>query len=183
MTALMDKIRWIKLDQKEIPYKPQIYQKRDRGQNRQNFRQSNNWRENRSFSRECGYNSNRGHGRGRSNFRRGGFWGRTSSNFRRNDSRDRNREDRRLWRQSRSRERGMRARSESSSRSRSNSRTNTNRDRVQCFKCREYDHFANKSPNLVPDDLDRESDGARSASLQILADSDTGLGMEQYLKI
>ena len=109
--------------------------------------------------------------------------GRTSGNFRRNDSRERSREDRRPWRQSRSRERGMRARSESSSRSRSNSRTSTNRDRVQCFKCREYDHFANECPNLVPKDLDRESDGARSASLQILADSDTGLEVEQYLNI
>ena len=79
-----------------------------------------------------------------------------------NNSRDRSREDRRPWRQSRSRERGMRARSESSSRSRYNSRTSTNRDRVQCFKCREYDHFANECPNLVPDDSDRESDGARS---------------------
>ena len=66
----------------------------------------------------------------------------TSGNFRRNVSRDRSREDRRPWRQSRSRERGIRARSESSSRSRSNSRTSTNRERVQCFKCREYDHFA-----------------------------------------
>ena len=36
MTALMDKI-YIKLDQKEVPYKPQIYQ-RGRGQNRQQFR-------------------------------------------------------------------------------------------------------------------------------------------------
>ena len=77
----------------------------------------------------------------------------------------------------------MRARSESSSRSRSNLRAITNRDRVRCFKCREYDHFANECPNLVPEDSDRESDGARSASLQILADSDTGLELEQYLNI
>ena len=40
MTALMDKM-YIKLDQKELPYKPQIYQ-RGRGQNRQKFRQGNN---------------------------------------------------------------------------------------------------------------------------------------------
>ena len=53
----------------------------------------------------------------------------------------------------------MKARSESSSRS--SSRTSTNRDRVQCFKFREYDHFVNECPNLVPDDSDRESDGAR----------------------
>ena len=77
----------------------------------------------------------------------------------------------------------MRASSESSSRSRSNSRTSTNRDRVWCFKCREYDHFANECANLVPKDLERESDGARSASLQILADSDTGSEVEQYLNI
>ena len=77
----------------------------------------------------------------------------------------------------------MRARSESSSRSGSNSRASTNRDRVQCFKCREYDHFANECPNLVPKVSDRESDGARSESLQILADSDTGLEEEQYLNI
>ena len=33
MMALMDKM-CIKLDQKEVPYKPQIYQRRGRGQNR-----------------------------------------------------------------------------------------------------------------------------------------------------
>ena len=77
----------------------------------------------------------------------------------------------------------MGARSESSSRSRSNLRTSTNRDRVQCFKCGEYDHFANECPNLVPEDSDRESYGARLASLQILADSDASLEKEQYLNI
>ena len=77
----------------------------------------------------------------------------------------------------------MRARSETSSRSKSNLRTITNGDRLRCFKCREYDHFANGCPNLVPEDSDRESDGARLASLQILADSDTGSEVEQYLNI
>ena len=57
-----------------------------------------------------------------------------------------------------------------------------NRDRVRCFRCREYDHFANECPNLPTDDSDRESDGV-SPSLQILADSDTGLEVEQYLNI
>ena len=74
MTALMGKM-FIKLDQKDVLYKPQIYQKGGRGQNRQNFRQNNNnWRRNRSFSRERFYNSNRGHGHGRGYFRRGGFF-------------------------------------------------------------------------------------------------------------
>ena len=81
------------------------------------------------------------------------------------------------------RERRIRARSESSSRSRSNSRTSTHRHRGWCFKCREYDHFANECPNLFPKDLDRESVGARLASPQILADSDTGSEVEQYLNI
>ena len=131
------------------------------------FRQSNNWKGNISFSRD---HNNRGYGRGR---------GRFNNNFGRNDNRSR--EDRRTWRQSRSRERGRRARSESTSRS--SSRTSMNRDRVQCFKCREYDHFANECPNLVLEDSDRDSGGMRSASLQILADSDTGSDVEQYLNI
>ena len=57
-----------------------------------------------------------------------------------------------------------------------------NRDRMRCFKCREYDHFANECLGLVPKDSDRESDGARSISLH-LADSDTGSDTEQYLNI
>ena len=168
---------YIKLDQKEVPYKPQIYQRRGRGWNRQNFRQSNNWTGNRSFSRDCN-NINKGYGRGRGNFWRGNFQGRCSNNYGRNDSGSR--EGGRTWRQSRSRERGRRARPPSSSRS--SSRTSMNRDRVQCFKCREYDHFVNECPNLVPEDSDRESDDARSISLH-LADSNMGSDMEQYLNI
>ena len=53
---------------------------------------------------------------------------------------------------------------------------------IRCFKCREHDHFANECPNLIPDNSDRESDSARSVSLH-LADSDTGLDVEQYLNI
>ena len=71
MMALMDKM-YIQLDQKEVPYKPQIYQ-RGRGQNRRQFRQGNNWRGYRSFSRNRN-EGNRGYGRGRSDFRRGNFW-------------------------------------------------------------------------------------------------------------
>ena len=57
-----------------------------------------------------------------------------------------------------------------------------NRDRIRCFKCGEYDHFANECLNLIPKDSDRESDGVRSVSLY-LADSDTGSDTEQYLNI
>ena len=95
---------------------------------------------------------------------------------------DRNWENRRTWRQSRSRERDRDRRSRSPSSSRSGSRTITNRDRIRCFKCREYEHFANECPNLIPDNSDRESDSARSVSLH-LADSDTGSDEEQYLNI
>ena len=37
--------------------------------------------------------------------------------------------------------------SSSNIRSRSGSRANTNRDRIRCYKCREYDHFARDCPS------------------------------------
>ena len=174
MTALMDKM-YIKLEQKDVPYKSQIYQ-RGRGQNQRQFSRGNNWRGYRSFSRNCN-EGNRGYGCGRSNFWRGNFW-RGNFRGRYNNRMDRSSENRRTWRQSRSRER--RGRSPSSSRS--GSRTSTNRDRIRCFKCREYDHSVNECPNLIPEDLEKESDSARSISLH-LADSDTGSDMEKYLNI
>ena len=58
----------------------------------------------------------------------------------RNQSYDRNRS---FERQSRNR---RNSRSMSNGRSRSGSRANTNRDRIRCFKCREYDHFARECP-------------------------------------
>ena len=50
------------------------------------------------------------------------------------------------------------------------------------LKCREYDHFANECPNLVPDNSYRDSDSTRTVSLH-LADSDTGSDMDHYLNI
>ena len=41
----------------------------------------------------------------------------------------------------------MRDRSSSNDRSRSGSRASTNRDRIRCYACREYDHFARDCPN------------------------------------
>ena len=51
-------------------------------------------------------------------------------------------------------------------RNRPDSRVTTNRDRTRCFRCREYDHFANECPNTVIDD----SDGYKSyrAVLQLM---------------
>ena len=75
-------------------------------------------------------------------------------------------------------------------RNRSTSRVTTNRDRIRCYKCREYDHFANEYPNSVTNDLDGyESD---RAALQLIAtDTEihlnaegTGLIVEQdYLNL
>ena len=51
-------------------------------------------------------------------------------------------------------------------RSRSNSRVTTNKDRIRCFRCREYDHFANECPNTGIEVSDGyESD---SAALQLM---------------
>ena len=172
MMALMDNM-YIKLEQKDVPYKPQIYQ-RGRGQNQRQFNQGNNWRGYRSFSRNCN-EGNRGYGCGRNNFWRGNFQRGGNFRGRYNNRMDKSWENRRTWRQSRSCERERRSRSPSSSRL--GSRTSTNRDRIRCFKCRAYDHFVNECPNLIPEDLDRESNSARSVALH-LADSDTGLDME-----
>ena len=90
MMALMDKM-YIKLEQKDVPYKPQIYQ-RGRGQNWRQFNRRNNWRDNRSFNRNCS-ESNRGYGRSRCNFRRGTFQGRGNFRGRYNDNNN-NRMDR-----------------------------------------------------------------------------------------
>ena len=70
MMVLMDKM-YIKLEQKDVPYKPQIYQ-RGRGQNLRQFSRGNNWRGYRPFSRNCN-EGNRGYGHGRGNFQRGNF--------------------------------------------------------------------------------------------------------------
>ena len=53
------------------------------------------------------------------------------------------------------------------SRSRSNSRIRTNRDRVRCYRCREYDHYANECQNAVTSDS--EGCDSDNATLQIMA--------------
>ena len=181
MTVLMDKM-YIKLEQKDVPYKPHIYQ-RGRGQSHRWFDGRNSWRGYRPYSRNHN-DGNRGYGRNRGNSRRGNFRGRYNnrSRYNRNREVDRTWENRRIWRQSRPRERSRGSQSRSPSSSRSRSRTNTNRDRIRCFRCREYDHFANECPNQATDDSDKESDSARSVSLH-LADSETGSDVEQSLNI
>ena len=66
----------------------------------------------------------------------------------------------------RSRDRNQRRQEES--RSRSNSRVSTNRDHVQCYRCREYDHFASKCPN-TPTDEETDYEDTDPTSLQIMS--------------
>ena len=53
------------------------------------------------------------------------------------------------------------------SRSSSNSRVRTNRDRIRCYRCQEFDHYANECQNAVTSDsVGHDSD---NAALQIMA--------------
>ena len=135
------------------PFKPQVYQPgRGRNQNRGNFhgRFRNNM-----YRGHMTYNQNV-RGRYRNNFNSRGNFGfntRGSQRYRNNYNEyrgnsyrgqgyDRNK-SRSLDRQDRSRRRD---RSMSNGRSRSGLRASTNRDRIRCFKCREYNHFARECP-------------------------------------
>ena len=137
-------------------FKPQIYQNRGRGQNR-NYNQrnyQNRYRsKNRSNSVDRGqYRQDRGRPRYEQNYRRENFRGNMRSCGRQN-SRGEYKSDSYDTSRHRSRERSFsrnysnnRNRSTSNSRSRSGSRVSTNRDRIQCYKCREYDHFVKDCP-------------------------------------
>ena len=147
------------------PFKLQVYQKRGRGQ-RKNYdrnRPRNNWQ-----------GQNYGQNRHRNDYRRNGYmqnFNRNGRNFNRSYSRDRSRSRERSLSPRRydndnNRQNGS-SRFRSRSRSRSNSRITTNADRIRCYRCREYNHFANECPNTIT----RESDGHESdnAALQVMA--------------
>ena len=71
------------------------------------------------------------------------------------------------------------------SRSRSNSRVNTYRDRLWCYRCGEYDHFAQECPNTPTDDEMGHSD-SEQASLQMVAQDNLPLnsnGEVEYLNL
>ena len=95
-------------------------------------------------------------------------------NFRRDFSNDRNNSRNRNG--SRIREGGLTPRRDDrryhspntnlGTRNRSTSRVTINRDRIRCYKCREYDHFANECPNTVTDDSDHYESGI--AALQLI---------------
>ena len=147
LTVMMSKLV-AKDSHERKPFKPQIYKSRGR-----------------SRSHDCRAYQTRPNDRNRrydvNNSTRQNYQGnRYRENFRRDyrqDSRERYRSERnnsndRLRDRNRSRDRNFtrsygRNRSSDSSRSRSGSRTNTNRDRIRCYECREYDHFARDCPN------------------------------------
>ena len=159
------------------PLKPQVYQRRGRGQrqsygrdrSRSNNRQGQNFGQNgcRNDYRRNRYtqnlSTNNGRGRGR--------------NFNRNYSNDRSRSrEKRLsprrYNNNNTRQ-NTNSRFRSRSRSRSNSRVRTNRDRIRCYRCREYDHYTNECQNAVTSDSEgHESD---NAALQIMA---TGMELD-----
>ena len=144
-----------------------------RDRNRQNFRL--NYRrqlQNRHIQRGC--DSRRGSYRCQSYDNRSDSRDRGRQNFRRNVSNDRY--DKRDRNRSRSREISLTPRRNDRRhdspnanlgiRNRSISRVTANRDRIRCYRCREYDHFANECPTTVTDD----SDGYESdrVALQLL---------------
>ena len=68
----------------------------------------------------------------------------------RNRDRSSSREERqRLGTESRDRDRSRERESRSTARSRSSSHVSTNRDRLRCYRCSEYDHFARECPNSL----------------------------------
>ena len=131
------------------PFKPQVYQSgRGRNQNKGNFH--GRFRDN--ACRGCSAFNQNFRGRYRDNFNRrgnsrgsqgyrGNYYNQGRNNYR-GQGYDRNR-SRSLDRQDRNRRRD---RSVSNGRSRSGSRASMNRDRITCYECREYDHFAKDCP-------------------------------------
>ena len=146
LTVVMSKLA-AKDSHERKPFKPQIY--KSRGQSRS---YSQGGYQARSDNRNRGYivnNSSRQNNRG--NRFRGNFRGYGRQNNRenyRNEGYGNNNRDR-----NRSRERNLtrsygngRDRSSSNDRSRSGSRASMNRDRIRCYGCKEYDHFARNCP-------------------------------------
>ena len=166
------------------PFKPQVYQRRGRGQ-RQSYdrdRSRNNSRQGQSF----------GQIRHGNDYRRNGY----TENFSRNNGRDRGRNFNRNYSSDRSRSRERRlsprrnnnnnrqnvnSRFRPRSRSRSNSRVRRNRDRIRCYRCPEYDHYANECQNAVMSDS--EGHDSDNAALQIMAtdiESDDMRDIDRY---
>ena len=79
-----------------------------------------------------------------------------------------------------SRDRRSRLRSESSSRS--SSHVSTNRDRLRCYRCSEYDHFARECPNALTDESSDE-ENLDGATLQMLTQDETPALTKHYAEM
>ena len=146
LTIVMSKLA-VTDNHERRPFKLQIY--KSRGQNRsygQGRYQPRSNDRNRSYGADRDTRQNYQGSRSRGNFR--------GNN--RQDSRERYRNERYGNHNNRNRNRSgermfvgnyRRDRSSSNDRSRSGSRASTNRDRIRCYICREYDHFARDCPN------------------------------------
>ena len=146
LTVVMSKLAAID-NHKRRPFKPYIY--KSRGQNR-SYGQGRY--QPRTNDRNGSYGTDRDT---RQNYQGSGSRGNFRGNNRQ-DSRERYRNKRYSNHDSRNRKRSeertfirnyRRDRSSSNDRSRLGSRVSTNRDRIRCYVCREYDHFARDCPN------------------------------------
>ena len=146
-------------------FKPHVYQSnRGRDQNRSNyqgrFRFNNKYRGgsryNQNFRGRMTYSPNT---RGRYSYNtQGNQRYIRNNNYGRGSYRDQSYSrgwGRSFERQNRSRRDN---RIESNSRSKSGSRVSTNRDRIWCFKCGEYDHFAQECPVRLARKTNREAE-------------------------
>ena len=129
------------------PFKPQIY--KSRGQNRVYNQggyqlRSNDRNRNYDSGRDTrqNYQGNSSRGSFRGNNRQDSREGYRSERYSNNSDRNRNRSRERTFVRNYRRDR-----SSSIDRSRSGSRASTNRDRIRCYMCREYDHFARDCPS------------------------------------
>ena len=147
LTVVMSRLA-VKDTHEKRPFNPQIYKSRGQHrsygqgsyQSRLGSRNRGQFMDNRPRQNYRG-NNFRGNTRGYSRQNNRGNWG----NERYNDyNRNRNRLRERTFTRNYS---SNRDRSSSNSRLRLGSRANTNRDRIRCYKCREYDHFARDCPN------------------------------------
>ena len=147
LTVMMSKLA-AKDSHERKPSKLQIY--KGRGQNRsygqggyQNRSDSRSRAQSMNNSPRQNYRGNRFRGNTRGYSRqddRGNYRNERYNNYNRDRSRLRERNFTRNYNNSRDR-------SSSNSRSRSGSRSSTNRDRIRCYACREYDHFARDCTN------------------------------------
>ena len=70
----------------------------------------------------------------------------------------------------------------STTRSRSISHVNTNRDRLRCYKCSQYDHFARECPNALTDEESgSESEELDDSTWQMLSQV-MGIGIEVQVR-